>query len=144
MAILNTEGYTTQNYGATEDMGLRLTGLWTPSANFKWRLSLDGYQSHGAPGGSVETGENGLRSTDSPPINSRPIPIQTRTTTFRMEPSGRGMDIKLTDNLSIAYIAGHQRLKWSYLYGTLGQPGAPRHSSGHRGGRYSFLQLRDA
>jgi iron complex outermembrane receptor protein len=123
--FFNTEGTTYKNYGAADDTGLRLTGLWTPSASFKWRLSFDGYQSHGTPGGSVQTGANGMPvnglSPYQQPAYADPEPdnyVQNGTVRSRM-------DIKLTDNLSLAYIAGHQQLLWSYLYATLGQPGAP-------------------
>jgi len=120
----NTQGDTAQNYGAAEDTGLRVTGLWTPSASFKWRLSLDGYQSKGAPGGSVETGANGMPVNGLSPYNQPAYPDPNPDDQVQNGTVRSRMDIKLTDNLSLAYIAGHQQLLWSYLYATLGQPNA--------------------
>jgi len=121
----DTEGTTHQNYGASEDVGLRLTELWTATARFKWRLSLDGFQSHGTPGASIQTGENQLPSNGlSPyhqPFYADPEPdnyIQNGTVRSRM-------DLQLTDSLSLAYIAGYQHARWSYVWGTSGQPGTP-------------------
>ena len=121
----STNGTTDQNYGASEDVGLRLTGLWTPTDSFKWRLSLDGFQSHGTPGISIQTGANQMPSNGLSPYHqpyyADPEPdnyIQNGTVRSRM-------DLRLTDNLSLAYVAGYQWVRWTYAWATTGQPGAP-------------------
>src|SRR5262249_52297000 len=121
----STEGTTHQNYGASEDTGVRLTGLWRPVEQFKWRLSFDGYQSHGTPGATIETGANGKPvnglSPYHQPAHPDPEPDHfVRNGTVRLR-----MDLNLTEQLSLAYIGGYQHVLWSYVYGSLGQAGAP-------------------
>jgi len=121
----STEGTTRQNYGAAEDTGLRLTGLWTPAERFKWRLSVDGYQSHGTPGASIETGANQMPVNGLSPYH-QPAYADPEPDNYIQNGAVRSrMDLRLTDNLSLAYITGYQHTLFSYVYGTLGQVDAP-------------------
>ena len=121
-----TNGTTYKNYGASEDVGLRLTGLWTPTESFKWRLSLDGFQSNGAPPGiSIQTGANQMPSNGLSPYH-QPYYADPEPSNYIRNATVRSrMDLRLTDNLSLAYVAGYQQVLWAYVWGTTGQPGAP-------------------
>jgi outer membrane receptor protein involved in Fe transport len=121
----STEGTTHQNYGAADDTGLRLTGLWTPTERFKWRLSFDGYQSNGTTGASIETGANGMPVNGLSPYHQPAYPDPEPDNYIRNAAVRSRMDLRLTDNLSLAYITGYQHVRWSFIYGSLGQPGAP-------------------
>src|SRR5882757_5364037 len=121
----STEGTTHRNYGAADDTGLRVTGLWTPAERFKSRLSFDGYQSHGTPGASIQTGTNGRPVNGLSPYHQPAYPDPEPDNYIENGAVRSRMDLKLTDNLSLAYIAGYQHTLFSYVYGTLGQPGAP-------------------
>jgi iron complex outermembrane recepter protein len=121
----STEGTTQRNYGAADDTGLRLTGVWTPAEIFKWRLSFDGYESNGTPGASIQTGANGMPLNGLSPYH-QPAYADPEPHNYVQNGAIRSrMDLKLTDNLSLAYIAGYQHTLFSYVYGSLGQPGAP-------------------
>jgi iron complex outermembrane receptor protein len=121
----DTEGTTARNYGAADDFGIRLTGLWKPADWFNWRLSFDGFQDNGTPGMSIQTGTNqrpvnGL-SPYHQPTSSDPEPdndVQSGVVRSRME-------FKLNDSLSLTYITGYQSIRWSYVWATAGQVGAP-------------------
>lgn len=121
----DTEGTSVRNYGAADDFALRLTGLWTPTDQFKWRLSLDGFVSNGTPGESIQTGANqrpinGL-SPYHQPAGADPEPDNyTRSAAMRSR-----MDWRVWDDLTLTYIAGYQRLLWDYHWATTGQVGAP-------------------
>jgi iron complex outermembrane receptor protein len=121
----STQDTTRQNYGAADDTGLRLTGLWTPAEIFKWRLSFDGYESNGTTGASVETGANGMPVNGLSPYHQPAYPDPEPDNSIRNGAVRSRMDLRLTDSLSLAYIAGYQHVRWSFVYGSLGQPGAP-------------------
>jgi iron complex outermembrane receptor protein len=121
----STQGTTYRNYGTADDTGLRLTGLWTPAESFQWRLSLDGYQSHGTPGASIETGANGMPLNGLSPYHQPAYPDPEPDNYIQNGAARSRLDLRLTDNLSLAYITGYQHVVWKYVYGTLGQPGAP-------------------
>src|SRR5882757_3710543 len=70
----STQGNTHQNYGAADDAGIRLTGLWTPAERFKWRMSFDGYQSDGTTGASIQTGANGKPANGLSPYHQPAYP----------------------------------------------------------------------
>jgi iron complex outermembrane recepter protein len=121
----DTEGTTARNYGAADDFGVRLTSLWKPVAGFTWRLSFDGFQDNGTPGMSIQTGENGRPvnglSPYKQPTSSDPEPDNNvRSAAVRSR-----MDFKVTDDLSLTYTAGYQGIRWSYVWATAGQIGAP-------------------
>lgn len=123
--FFDTEGTTLQNYGAADDYALRLTGLWTPSDKFRWRLSLDGFSANGTPGASIETGADGRPlNGGSPyhqPMSSDPEPVNyIRNGSVRSR-----MDWTLLDHLTISYIAGYQHTLWWYAWATSGQVGPP-------------------
>ena len=122
--LFSTEGTTDHNYGAADDTGLRLTGLWTPAESFKWRLSLDGYQSHGTPGASIETGANQMPVNGLSPYH-QPAYADPEPRNYIQNGAVRSrMDLRLNDDLSLAYITGYQHVLWSYVWATTGQPGA--------------------
>ena len=119
-----TNGTNYQNYGASEDATIRLTGLWTPTENFKWRLAFDGFQTRGTPGASIETGANGMPLNGLSPYH-QPYYADEGHNYVRSGTVRSRMDLRLTDNLSLAYVAGYQNLRWTYDWTTTGQPGAP-------------------
>jgi len=121
----DTEGTTGRNYGAADDWAARLTTLWKPTEQFKWRLSLEGSATRGTPGASIETGSDGLPldglSPYHQPVNSDPEPqnhIDNGTIRSRME-------YAVTDSLTLTYVAGHQHLWQFYNWATSGQVGSP-------------------
>ena len=121
----STEGTTDRDYGASEDVGLRLTGLWTPSESFSWRLSLDGSHTRGTPGGSVLTGNNQMPVNGRSPYSQPAYPDPEADKHTENGAVRSRMDFQLTDKLSLAYVAGYQHLDFSYSYATVGQAGAP-------------------
>jgi iron complex outermembrane receptor protein len=121
----STEGTTYRNYGAADDTGARVTGLWTPTASFKWRLSFDGYESNGTPGASIITGANGMPVNGLSPYH-QPAYADPEPGNYVQNGAIRSrMDLRLTDSLSLAYISGYQHTLFNYVYGSLGQAGAP-------------------
>lgn len=117
----DTENTTPRNYGAADDVAVRLTSLWIPVDAFRWRLSFDGFVSNGTPGAAIETGANqqpldGL-SPYRQPTSGDPIPdnyVQSGAIRSRM-------DWRATDHLTVSYIAGDQHIRQSYQWATAGQ-----------------------
>ena len=108
----DTQGTTQRGYGEANDHAGRLTILWKPTDNFKWRLSADDSVSNSTPGLDIATGPDGK------PLDGKPILQQP--TLSRLEPSNHlnnflirsRMDWQMSDRLSLAYIAGYQDLNF--------------------------------
>jgi iron complex outermembrane recepter protein len=67
-----TQGATSTNYAAADNYAGRLTGLWTPSSDFKWRLALEYSVTGGTPDLEFATGPNG-RPLDGQGVYDRPV-----------------------------------------------------------------------
>lgn len=123
--MFDTQGTTSRNYGAADSFGGRLTALWTPSSNFKWRLQLDQYTNKGTPGLSVLTGEdakpvNGLSPYEQP-VYGDPEPYnKIISTSVRSR-----MDWDVTSDLSVSYVASYQDIRAAYHWVTTGDEDAP-------------------
>jgi iron complex outermembrane recepter protein len=108
----DTLGTTQRGYGAANDHAERLTILWKPTENFKWRLSADDFVSNGTPGLNIATGPNGK------PLDG--LPVLDQPTLDHLEPYNHmdnflirsRMDWQFNDHVSLAYIAGYQNLKF--------------------------------
>jgi iron complex outermembrane recepter protein len=108
----DTLGTTERGYGAADDHAGRLTVLWKPTENFKWRLSADDFVSNGTPGLNIATGPDGK------PLDG--LPVLKQPTLDLLEPYNHvnnfmirsRMDWQLNDHVSLAYIAGYQDLKF--------------------------------
>lgn len=114
----DTKGTTSDNYGKADDFAARLTALWTPGDNFKWRLSVDKLVSEGTPGLDIVTGTNG-EPVDGLPIFDRPVPSFPNPANDIDNLLIRSrMDFQLNEAFSLAYIAGYQRLIYHALAGS--------------------------
>jgi len=112
----DTLGTTAHDGGRADDIGGRLTILWTPSTKFKWRLSVDDYIARGTPGLDFDTGPDG-KPLDGLPIFRRPLanspePINNIRNLFLRS----RMDWQLSDKISLAYLAGYQNLKYDLVF----------------------------
>lgn len=121
----DSRGTTARNYGASDDFGGRLTALWTPTADFKWRFSLDQFVSQGTPWASIQTGEDG-KPVNGLPIYDQPISSDPEPDNYIRNFSVRSrMDLNLGDAWSLAYTSGYQNLDAHYWWATTGQVAAP-------------------
>jgi len=108
--IFDTEGTTSQNYGKADDYGGRLTALWTPASNFRWRLSVDKFESSGTPGLAIDTAATG-KPADSFSVFHRPLFGSTEPSNHISNLMIRSrVDWTLADGLALAYVAGFQGL----------------------------------
>ncbi len=108
----DTLGTTQRGYGAADDRAGRLTLLWKPVDNFKWRLSADDFVSNGTPGLNIAIGPDGK------PLDG--LPVLQQPTLNHLEPYNHlnnfllrsRMDWQFNDSVSLAYIAGYQDLNF--------------------------------
>lgn len=120
----DTDGSTARNYGAADDFGGRLSALWTPSDAFRWRLTAEDFANRGTFGAWIELGPDGkpadgMKIYDQP-INPSPEPsLNINNFSLRSR-----MDWQITSRLSLAYVAGYQRLSDKYVGGSTNPPGA--------------------
>jgi iron complex outermembrane receptor protein len=113
----DTQGTTLRGYGEANDHAGRLTVLWKPTDNFRWRLSADDFISNGTPGLDVAIGP------DRKPLDG--LPILQQPTFSRLEPFNHlnnllvrsRMDLQVGDHWSLAYITGYQDLKFTAQVG---------------------------
>lgn len=143
----NTEGTTSTNYGAADNYAGRLTGLWTPSSAFKWRLALEYSVTGGTPDLEFATGPNG-RPIDGLPVFDRPVPSEPEPSNYIRNFMVRSrMDWQMTSNLSLSYLAGYEDLSYSDLWALAGSDPAIVAGTlveGHRtGGDQSYSQELD-
>lgn len=118
----DTEGTTARNYGASDEFGGRLSILWTPSSNFKWRLTGEVFRNDGAPSnmlmqiGADRKPANGRSPYSQPFAGQYPEPdIDLTTYSLRSR-----MEWDITDNLNLSYVAGYQHQKSSYVFAIAG------------------------
>jgi len=106
----DTLGTTSRNYWQADDYGGRLSMLFAPSSNFKWRLTAEKFVVRGTPGYSIDTAPNG-EPADGLPVFRRPIPNTAPPINDIDNLMIRSrMDLGLGDGLSLAYVAGYQKL----------------------------------
>ncbi|WP_340647839.1 TonB-dependent receptor [Pseudoxanthomonas winnipegensis] len=117
----DTHGSTGRNYGAVDDIGGRLTALWTPTADFKWRMSAESFVSKGTPGASISTDANvkptnGVGVYDQPNYGTEEPYNYIKSNAFRSR-----MDYSLSDAWTLSYLAGYQNLDAAYKWATTGE-----------------------
>ena len=113
----DTLGSTQRGYGAADDHAGRLTILWTPTGNFKWRLSADDFVSNGTPGLNITTGPDGK------PLDG--LPVLKQPTLDHLEPYNHmnnflirsRMEWQFSDHFSLAYVAGYQDVNFAAQVG---------------------------
>ena len=118
----DTHGTTARNYGVSDDFGGRLSALWRPSENFKWRLTVEDFANKGTFGMFIQLGPNGKPadglSPFNQPINPYPEPsMDLETFSIRSR-----MDWEIGSGFSVAYVAGYQHLKNDYVGGSANSP----------------------
>lgn len=125
--FFKTKGTTARNYGAYDEFGGRLTALFKPSDSFKWKLVLEGYQNSGTPSNVLtELGTNGKPITGRDPYS---IPFAGPHAEPNIDLTGYSirsrMDLTLSDALSVAYVAGYQHMKSSFVFALAGKNDIP-------------------
>ena len=106
----DTLGSSNRNYGAANDYGGRVTALWSPAANFNWRLAVDEFVMGGTPNLDVETAPNG-QPADGLPVFRRPVKNGPDPFDHLKNMMVRSrMNWTIGDGLSLSYIAGFQNL----------------------------------
>jgi iron complex outermembrane recepter protein len=120
--FFDTKGTTARNYAAYNEFGGRLTGLWTPSSAFKWKLVLEGYRNRGTPSNVLtELGANGKPISGNSPYD---VPFVGPHAEPNVNLTGYSirsrMDLNLSDSLSLAYVAGYQHMRSSFVFGLAG------------------------
>jgi len=103
--IYDTEGTTAQNYQQADERAVRLTGLWQPNENFKWRLSLEDYTNNGTPTAPVVTGTNGSPVNGGSPYRGAIGPPDPQDYVNNAAIRSR-VEWAFDDNLSLVYVAG--------------------------------------
>lgn len=110
----NTDNSTARNLGAADDRAGRLTALWKPTDDFKWRLAVDDYVANdttvegipttpsGAPVGNVSLVNGPILSTYDPKDDINDFSIRSR------------MDWKIDAALALSYIAGYMKGNYNY------------------------------
>jgi iron complex outermembrane recepter protein len=140
----NTEGSTNQNYGAADNYAGRLTFLWTPSSDFKWRLALEDSITGGTPDLEFASAPNG-RPIDGLPVFDRTVPSSPEpSNSVRNFMVRSRMEWQVDSHLSLNYLAGYEDLTYSSLWVLAGSDPALVAGSladGHRtGGDKSYSQ----
>lgn len=107
---IRTMGNTLNRYAKADEYAGRVTALWKPSYMLSWRLSIDNYTSHGTPGLDQVTAPNGKPASGTP--YNQPVSGVQEPALFVNNLMIRSrVDLKLSDTLSLAYIAGYQHVK---------------------------------
>jgi iron complex outermembrane receptor protein len=111
-----TQGATNSNYGAADNYAARLTGLWTPSSDFKWRLAVEYSRVGGTPDLEFATGSDG-RPIDGLPVYDRPVSSEPEPSNYIRNFMVRSrMDWQLGSNLSVSYLAGYEDLGYASVW----------------------------
>jgi iron complex outermembrane receptor protein len=140
-----TQGATSTAYAAADNYAGRLTGLWTPSSDFKWRLALEYSVTGGTPDLEFATGPNG-RPLDGLGVYDRPVSSEPEPSNYVRNFMVRSrMDWQLGSHLSISYLAGYEDLSYSDLWALAATSvAADNLTEGHRtGGDQSYSQELD-
>jgi iron complex outermembrane recepter protein len=137
-----TAGTTSTNYAAADNYAGRLTALWTPGSNFKWRLAADYSVVGGTPDLEFATGSNG-RPLDGLPVYDRPVSSEPEPSNYMRNFMVRSrMEWQLASNFSVTYLAGYEDVSWSDLWALAATSiAADNLTEGHRtGGDQSYSQ----
>jgi iron complex outermembrane receptor protein len=137
-----TQGTTSTNYAAANNSAGRLTGLWTPTSDFKWRLAADYSVVGGTPDLEFATGSNG-RPLDGLPVYDRPISSEPEPSNYLRNFMVRSrMDWQVGSHFSVSYLAGYEDVSWSDLWALAATSlAAGNLTEGHRtGGDQSYSQ----
>jgi iron complex outermembrane receptor protein len=137
-----TRGTTNSNYAAADNFAGRLTGLWTPSSDFKWRLALEYSRLGGTPDLEFATGPSG-RPLDGRPVYDRPVSSEPEPSNYLRNFMVRSrMDWQVASNLSLSYIAGYEDLSYASVWTLAATSLADGNlTEGHRtGGDQSYSQ----
>lgn len=137
-----TRGTTNSNYAAADNFAGRLTGLWTPSSDFKWRLALEYSRLGGTPDLEFATGPSG-RPLDGRPVYDRPVSSEPEPSNYLRNFMARSrMDWQVASNLSLSYIAGYEDLSYASVWTLAATSLADGNlTEGHRtGGDQSYSQ----
>jgi iron complex outermembrane receptor protein len=137
-----TAGTTSTNYAAADNYAGRLTALWTPGSNFKWRLAADYSVVGGTPDLEFATGANG-RPLDGLPVYDRPVSSEPEPSNYLRNFMVRSrMEWQLGSNFSLTYLAGYEDVSWSDLWALAATSvAADNLTEGHRtGGDQSYSQ----
>jgi len=121
----NTEGTTARNYGAANDIGGRITALWTPSESFKWRLSVEDSRINGTPWANMETNVNGDPSNGLSPYRQPTAPDPEPQNELRNFAARSRMEWQLTNSWDVIYVAGYQSMNETLAWASTGEIGAP-------------------
>lgn len=140
-----TQGTTSRDYAAADNFAGRLTALWTPNSNFKWRLTAEYSDVGGTPDLEFATAPNG-RPLDGLPVYDRPVSSDPEPSNYVRNFMVRSkMDLQLGSYFSVDYLAGYENVSWSDLW-ALGATSlaAGNLTEGHRtGGDESYSQEMD-
>ena len=140
-----TQGTTSTGYAAADDFAGRVTALWTPDSNFKWRLTAEYSDVGGTPDLEIATSPNG-RPLDGLPVYDRPVSSDPEPSNYVRNFMIRSrMDLQLGSYFSVDYLAGYEDVSWSDLW-ALGATSlaAGNLTEGHRtGGDQSYSQEMD-
>src|SRR5580698_2320693 len=130
-----TAGTTSTNYAAADNYAGRLTALWTPGSNFKWRLAADYSVVGGTPDLEFATGANG-RPLDGLPVYDRPVSSEPEPSNYLRNFMVRSrMEWQLGSNFSLTYLAGYEDVSWSDLWALAATSvAADNLTEGHRTG----------
>lgn len=120
----DTQGSTARNYGSFDDYGGRLTALWTPSEDFRWRLTFEDFSAQGTPSISFRTALDG-KPADGLPVFDRPMPNSPDPATDIHNFMARSrMDWGLSESILLSYIAGYQDLDYVTQFAVADASGA--------------------
>jgi iron complex outermembrane recepter protein len=139
----DTEGTTGRNLGAADDRGARITALWSPTSNFKWRLAVDDFVSDGTQIEGIITAPNGAPAGGAAilrgPVQSTPEP-EDDVNNFSVRSR---MDWQVSNALALAYIAGYQTSNFNYatLYQASPTPYASSLGFNNSSGIYQEINL---
>jgi iron complex outermembrane recepter protein len=137
----NTNDVTARNYGAEDDRGGRLTILWRPLEDFKWRLSVEDNVLGGTPPFAVLTGPDGRPlypgSPYNQPVVSTPEPSRDVNSFFVRS----RLDWQINDRFLLTYLAGYSH--FSMRLAMDGEAGETVQNSGFTETFIEFPQLKD-
>jgi iron complex outermembrane recepter protein len=118
----DTEGTTSRNYGAADDHSVRLSGLWQPTSDFSWKLTVEDFESNGTPGLDIATGPNG-KPADGLPVYNRPVtPFPDPDSHIENFGVRTKMNYQINDIASLSYIGGYQHLDSEAQFVLAGAP----------------------
>ncbi len=104
----NTLGSTANNYNKADDYAGRLTILWKPTDEFKWRVSVDDYVSHGTPSLDEQTTPDGKPLNGGSPYKQVVNNVEEPWLYVNNLMVRSRMDLSLGDIATLSYIAGYQ------------------------------------